>query len=60
MPFDDFRPPAVPGDVATYLEYRRRSIDFIAARNSRIDEAVKLRPGEALGRSLTAEVRLRR
>jgi hypothetical protein len=53
MPFDDFTPPAVPRDVATYLEYRRRSIDFIAARNSRIDEAVNLEPGNELGRSLT-------
>jgi hypothetical protein len=53
MPFNDFRSPAVPGDVQTYLEYRRRSINFIAARNRRIDEAVNLGPREALGRSLT-------
>jgi hypothetical protein len=39
--------------LATYLKYRRRSIDFIAARNLRINEAVNLRQGEALGRSLT-------
>lgn len=38
MPFDDFRPPSVPGDVNTYKEYRRRSIDFIEARNHRIKE----------------------
>jgi hypothetical protein len=36
MPFDDFRPPSVPKDVGTYKEYRRRSIEFIEARNHRI------------------------
>jgi hypothetical protein len=36
MPFDDFRPPAVPKDVGIYKEYRRRSIEFIEARNHRI------------------------
>jgi hypothetical protein len=36
MPFDDFRPPSVPSDVRTYIEYRRRSIEFIEARNHRI------------------------
>lgn len=38
MPFDDFRPPSVPKDVGTYKEYRRRSIEFIAARNHRIQQ----------------------
>jgi hypothetical protein len=38
MPFDDFRPPSVPEDVDTYKEYRRRSIDFIEARNHRIKQ----------------------
>ena len=38
MPFDDFRPPSVPKDVATYKEYRRRSTDFIEARNHRIKQ----------------------
>jgi hypothetical protein len=42
MPFDDFNPPAVPPDLATYLEYRKRTIDFIEARNLRISEAVNL------------------
>lgn len=37
MPFDDFRPPAIPQDFATYREYRRRSIEFIQARNRRIE-----------------------
>ena len=36
MPFDDFKPPAVPRDVPTYLAYRRSSIDFVQARNLRI------------------------
>jgi hypothetical protein len=36
MPFDDFRPPAVPKDVATYREFRHQSMEFIAARNERI------------------------
>ena len=38
MPFDDFRPPSVPKDVDTYKEYRRRSIEFIEARNRRIKQ----------------------
>jgi hypothetical protein len=38
MPFDDFRPPSVPTDVETYKEYRRRSIEFIAARHHRIKQ----------------------
>ncbi len=37
MPFDDFESPAVPRDIETYLEYRRRSIEFVRARNRRID-----------------------
>jgi hypothetical protein len=36
MPFDDFRPPSVPRDLAVYKEYRHRSIEFIEARNHRI------------------------
>ena len=35
--FDDFRPPAIPQDLDTYREYRRRSIEFVEARNRRID-----------------------
>lgn len=34
--FDDFRSPATPADVPTYLEFRRRSIEFVEARNVRI------------------------
>jgi hypothetical protein len=37
MPFDDFHRPYVPNDVGTYNEYRRRSIEFIEARNHRIN-----------------------
>jgi hypothetical protein len=38
MPFDDFQTPSVPRDVATYQEYRRRSLDFIGSRNIRITQ----------------------
>ena len=37
-PFDDFTTRAIPQDLDTYLEYRRRSIEFIQARNTRIDQ----------------------
>lgn len=40
--FDDFASPAVPKDVAEYSEYRRRSIDFVEARNRRIEQYVGL------------------
>lgn len=33
---DDFTTPAIPQDLDTYLEYRRRSINFVEARNDRI------------------------
>ena len=36
-PFDDFKLPAIPQDLDTYREYRRRSIEFVAARNRRIE-----------------------
>ena len=36
MPFEDFSSPAVPRDVATYMEFRRRSMLFVEARNRRI------------------------
>jgi Family of unknown function (DUF6994) len=36
-PFDDFKTASVPKDFDTYVEYRRRSIDFIEARNRRIE-----------------------
>lgn len=37
MPFADFTTPAIPGDFATYKEFRRLSIQFVAARNKRIE-----------------------
>jgi hypothetical protein len=37
-PFDNFKSPAIPQDVGTYLEYRRRSIEFIEARNHRVEQ----------------------
>ena len=37
LPFDDFSSPSVPRDVATYQEYRHRSIEFVQARNRRIE-----------------------
>ena len=40
MPFDEFRTPSVPWDVESYVEYRRRSIEFVEARNARIRAAV--------------------
>jgi uncharacterized protein DUF6994 len=40
MPFDDFNTPSVPKDGGTYREYRRLSIEFIEARNRRIDRHV--------------------
>ncbi len=37
LPFDDdFPPEAWPKDVGAYAEYRRRSIEFIEARNNQI------------------------
>lgn len=37
MPFDDFKAPHIPQRIDTYLTYRRRTIDFVQARNRRID-----------------------
>jgi hypothetical protein len=37
MPFDEFRTASIPEDDATYREYRRRSIEFIEARNRRVE-----------------------
>jgi hypothetical protein len=38
MDFDDFNPPSKPRDVETYLRYRNLSIEFIHARNRRIQQ----------------------
>ncbi|MGE0734191.1 MAG: hypothetical protein AB7P50_05495 [Alphaproteobacteria bacterium] len=37
MAFDDFNTPSVPKDRDAYKDYRRRSIEFVEARNRRID-----------------------
>lgn len=37
-PFEDFGTRAIPQDRDTYLEYRRRSSEFVRARNARIDQ----------------------
>jgi hypothetical protein len=52
MPFDDFKPPALPQDAETYREFRRLSIEFIEARNRRIDALVNQarEPRAAAGR----------
>ena len=34
--FDNFGSPAVPGDLATYRQFREASIEFVMARNNRI------------------------
>lgn len=36
MPFEEFTTSATPSDLESYREYRRRSIDFVQARNVRI------------------------
>jgi hypothetical protein len=36
--FDDFKTSSVPRDIDTYREYRRLSIEFIEARNRRIQQ----------------------
>jgi hypothetical protein len=38
LPFDDFRPPAVPKDLLSYHEYRYKSVAFVCARNERINQ----------------------
>ena len=42
LPFDDFKTLALPANVAAYKEYRRLSIEFVEARNRRIDRYVAL------------------
>ena len=38
MQFDDFTTSAKPRNLQEYLEFRRRSVEFVQARNRRIDE----------------------
>ncbi len=44
MPFDNFNPPVMPSDRDMYQEYRRLSIEFVRARNCRIDRYAALCP----------------
>jgi hypothetical protein len=37
MPCDDFTTPAVPQDFDTYVKYRRHTLEFLEARNRRIE-----------------------
>ena len=41
MDFDDFTGRSRPADVETYREYRRRSVEFVRARNSRIKDVAR-------------------
>jgi len=54
MPFDDFNPPAIPWDVETYGEFRRLSIEFIEARNRRIDALFNQAPDSSAAARPTA------
>jgi hypothetical protein len=36
LPFDDFPSPVVPGDVEAYRDFSGCSLDFVRARNARI------------------------
>jgi hypothetical protein len=38
-PFDEFKPPAIPQALHTYRDYRRRSIEFVEARNRRMTDS---------------------
>lgn len=52
MPFDDFFSPAVPQNIESYREYRRRSMTFAEARNRRIHQyATGLEERSSCGRS---------
>jgi hypothetical protein len=42
-PFDDFRFPPARRDIDTYREHRRHSIEYIDARNIRIERCVGAR-----------------
>ncbi len=48
MHFDDFTTPAVPGDIDTYKAYRRLTMEFLEARNRRIDRWVLDHPRQTL------------
>lgn len=37
LPFDEFQTVALPSDVDAYRQFRQRSVEFVTARNRRID-----------------------
>jgi hypothetical protein len=54
MPFDNFNSPSAPQDVDAYAKYRRCSIEFVEARNRRIDRDLMHaeQSARALGKSV--------
>lgn len=46
LPFDGFDSPALPADVGAYREFRHREIEFVEARNKRIDQRANASPSE--------------
>jgi hypothetical protein len=53
MPFGDFQLAAVPGDLPSYISYRRRCIEFVQARNERISRIHPAREGRTHQRHRT-------
>ncbi len=49
MPFNDFKPPAVPRDVDTYRRFCESSMDFVTSRNLRIDRWLEANHPAAAG-----------
>lgn len=45
LPFDDFITPALPGAVEDYGAFMRASMEFVRARNLRIDRLASPRGG---------------
>lgn len=43
LPFDGFRPSPFPTNLDDYLSYRRKAIEFVAARNRRMASDVRVR-----------------
>ena len=39
MPFDDFKSSALPSNLAEYLAYKEKTIEFVTARNKRVNDA---------------------
>ena len=46
-PFDDFATRPVPKSIETYREYRRQTIEFVEARNRRLEGYVAGLPGKS-------------